>query len=736
MHHLDRPRGPRWAFLPLLLLSLLLFGSVANASFERSGSWYDPARDGEGFIIQYIDDSQALVYWFTFDETGAQRWFIGPATQAGASLQIDELLVTEGGVFGADFDPDEVDRIDVGELRITFSGSGAGERAEAEYTINGVAGNQSLVRLTRTVEADPSAGPRVPRKSGSWFDPSRDGEGFVLEVLPDGRPLVYWFTYDLAGRQAWMVGIGARSVAFGSTPLDLQQPVGGRFGPNFDPADVVREDAGSVRLGLQCDGAYARFDAVDTTDFSDLEVNLAQIVGIGPNRCEDPALVNLFPLAGGEAAIPDHLAGRQLGWLLDFLDSSDPISDAELQDRFAPAWFDSNGLGETRAFLEELRSSYPGGRWIDPVVSVPTQVVGVVSASNGNDFYLSLQTDLPGGRIISLGASPYGRNGTGSVIFAADASLGLEAAADRFMELSPEAGVLLARIDENHQCQPLVARDADIPRSIASVFKVFILGGVADALDDRAIFPDQELPLDGTKQVQGGPLFDQPAGVPLTVDELSTFMLGISDNTATDMLLARVGRERMDGLHAEYGHRMPELMAPQLGISEQFHLFFSFPMMEAMSYVNGTEEFQRTFLEERIVPLGSAATGGGGFFNESLLIDGAWQASPLDVCGAFARHRRHTPGSDAALVVERALQASAAQPNLRERWDRVWYKGGSLDSFANGRLVLTHAFMFEREGEAPYVLVGFSNDPSGGLEGQVFNIQSILGRLAQIAADL
>lgn len=719
-----------------LLLLLSLFFNTAYGSVERSGSWFDPSRDGEGFIIQYIDDGQALVYWFTFDATGAQRWFIGPGTQSGDRLQIDDLLITEGGEFGPGFDPDAVRRIDVGELTITFSGVGNEEQALAEYTIDGVAGTQSLVRLTRTVETDAMAEAAVPRKSGSWFDPTRDGEGYVLEVLPDGRPLVYWFTYNLAGGQAWMVGIGDRSVALGSTVLALLQPVGGRFGPDYDPNDVVREDAGSVRLGLQCDGGYARFDATDTTDFTDLSVDLTQIVGVGPNRCSDPALVNLFPLEGGEAKIPDHLAGRQFAWLLEWLDSSGSISDAELQERFAPSWFATASLAETRAFLEDLRAAYPGGRWIDPVSSVPNEVSGVVSSRNGDDIFLRLRTDLPQGRIIDFGANPYGRNGTGSVIFSSDAGLGLEAAADRFMSLAPEASVLLARIDDDHQCQPLVARNEAVPRSIASIFKIWILGGVADALDDRLVFPDQVLPLDGLKQVQGGPLFSQPAGTPLSVDELATFMLGVSDNTATDMLLALSGRDRINALHAEYGHRSPELMSPQLGISEQFHLFFSFSMMEALSYVDGTESFQRNFLEERIVPLGSAATGGGGFFNESLFIDGAWQASPLGICGAFARHRQHIPGSDAALLVERALQAQAAQPNLRERWDRVWYKGGSLDSGVNGRLVLTHAFMFEREGEAPYVLVGLANHPDGGLENEVFNIQSVLGRMAQIAADL
>ncbi len=220
----------------------------------------------------------------------------------------------------------------------------------------------------------------------------------------------------------------------------------------------------------------------------------------------------------------------------------------------------------------------------------------------------------------------------------------------------------------------------------------------------------------------------------MTVDRLATLMLGVSDNTATDMLLALAGRDRIDGLHAEYGHQTPRLMAPQLGISEQFHLFFSFPMQESMSYVNGTEAFQQEFLEERIVPLGSRATGGGGYNNESLFIDGSWQASPVDICGAFARHRLHEPGSDAALLVERALQAQAAQPNVRENWDRVWYKGGSLQSGANGLLVLTHAFMLERDGEAPVVVIGMANEPTGNID--VFAIQSLLGRLLELAREL
>ncbi|TDR47684.1 hypothetical protein DFR29_102344 [Tahibacter aquaticus] len=49
------------------------------------------------------------------------------------------------------------------------------------------------------------------RFNGSWFDPSRSGEGIALEVLPGGRAIVYFFTFSPAGtpqRQAWMIGDG------------------------------------------------------------------------------------------------------------------------------------------------------------------------------------------------------------------------------------------------------------------------------------------------------------------------------------------------------------------------------------------------------------------------------------------------------------------------------------------------------------------------------------------------
>lgn len=704
-------RVERSLFAIILLLGLSWFSSLA-ASVERSGSWYDPTHNGEGFVVQFIDNSRAVVFWFTYDEDGAQRWFTGLGTMSGNQLQVTELLITQGGVFGPAFDPDAVIRTSVGELNLTFNSDSGGV---ADYTINGVVGQQTIQRLTRPVEVSASPGLNVPRKSGSWYDPTRDGEGFALEILPNGGQIAYWFTYDINGNQAWMIGSGSNSAARGSFPLDMLQPTGGRFGPNFDPADVEFQAVGSARLNVQCDGGFADYKTTDPADFVDIRFDLQRIAGLGPGACNDPALVNLYPQVNGQVAIPDHEAGRQLQWFVDQLASSSPFTDAMIQERFSNEWIAQNGIAGTRTVLENARALFPSAVVTDPILMSPIDMTILLTTPGGRDAFTRIAVNLSTGKITNLQTFDYGF-GRESIVSAEDRNLTLAQAADRFAGFSAEPAVLVARIDNNNQCQAVVGRNENELRGIASIFKLWILAGVANALDEGALFHDQAVSLDGQKQVGGGPLNEQAAGLPMTIDILSSYMMAVSDNTATDMMLAIAGRDRIDGLHAEYGHKTPLILAPQLGISEQNNLFFSFSESDVLSYLNGSEAFQRNFLENRVVPLGAYRPGAGTFNNSSLVVSGYWQASAMDVCGAFARHRRHAPGSDAALLVERALQMGIAEPFHRKHWDRVWFKGGGLPSPFGGFSVLTYAFMLEREGEQPVVVITMANDEAGGLE--------------------
>lgn len=91
--------------------------------------------------------------------------------------------------------------------------------------------------------------------AGAWYNPQRSGEGFLVEVLDDGRGVAYWFGYraDDASRQSWLVGTGTFQGDTLHVP-EMLQPVGGGFGNNFTPAAVNNVVWGELRMRFGYDG--------------------------------------------------------------------------------------------------------------------------------------------------------------------------------------------------------------------------------------------------------------------------------------------------------------------------------------------------------------------------------------------------------------------------------------------------------------------------------------------------
>lgn len=96
--------------------------------------------------------------------------------------------------------------------------------------------------------------------SAQWYDPERNGEGFSLQFLPDGRVAVLWFTYTDEGGQRWFTGIGRIE---GKTLLvdELFETSGGSFGPDFDPAAVSLTPAGTMKFEfIGCNAGTVEYD--------------------------------------------------------------------------------------------------------------------------------------------------------------------------------------------------------------------------------------------------------------------------------------------------------------------------------------------------------------------------------------------------------------------------------------------------------------------------------------------
>jgi N-acetylneuraminic acid mutarotase len=229
-----------------------------------SGSWFTDTRSGEGFTLQILDSGSAEVIWFTYPPAGSaakQAWIIAlDGKLDGDRIRFENAFTTRGPKFGASFDPAQVEIVPWGMIEFQFTGCN-----EGSFTYAGPAGwgsgTRPLVRLTAVAELE-CAGKRrleasgsralsgLKSRSGAWFDPAHNGEGWQLEELPDGRAQVYWFTYDETGAQAWTLG----TASTGGDRIDLEsmlQPVGTNFGVDFDPADVRLLPWG--RLTLQFD---------------------------------------------------------------------------------------------------------------------------------------------------------------------------------------------------------------------------------------------------------------------------------------------------------------------------------------------------------------------------------------------------------------------------------------------------------------------------------------------------
>ncbi len=180
-----------------------------------SAAWFDPERNGEGFILEILSSKAAVMYWFTYDAEGKQDWYIAAGEIQGNRIVFPQLMQVSGGEFGPGFDPDKVVRTVVGSASFIWSSCGSGEmrwRLDQEGNER-LQGRMDLLRLSWVMGLDCGNGPLPPerpegRLSGSWYDPSHSGEGYVLEVMTNQQVLVYWFSFDMEGNRRWFFGTG------------------------------------------------------------------------------------------------------------------------------------------------------------------------------------------------------------------------------------------------------------------------------------------------------------------------------------------------------------------------------------------------------------------------------------------------------------------------------------------------------------------------------------------------
>jgi len=119
-----------------------------------TGLWYDPSHDGEGWAIQVRENNQISISWFTYDQNGKQMWMVGTGEITGDTLTVEQLYITRGGIFGAQFNPDDVVSEVWGSLEFTRDGCHQGSLTYQAVDPIFNTGTLNPVRLASISELD------------------------------------------------------------------------------------------------------------------------------------------------------------------------------------------------------------------------------------------------------------------------------------------------------------------------------------------------------------------------------------------------------------------------------------------------------------------------------------------------------------------------------------------------------------------------------------------------------
>ncbi|MGB3486078.1 MAG: serine hydrolase [Mycobacterium sp.] len=135
----------------------------------------------------------------------------------------------------------------------------------------------------------------------------------------------------------------------------------------------------------------------------------------------------------------------------------------------------------------------------------------------------------------------------------------------------------VSRVD-NGNCVQLAGTNTAQSLPLASIFKMYVLYAVADAVRAGTLSWDEELTITDKAKVVGSSGFDTlPPGARVPVRQLAEKMIANSDNMATDLLIGRVGREAVERALVATGHHDPARMTPFPTMYELFSIGWGQP---------------------------------------------------------------------------------------------------------------------------------------------------------------
>ncbi len=239
-----------------------------------------------------------------------------------------------------------------------------------------------------------------------------------------------------------------------------------------------------------------------------------------------------------------------------------------------------------------------------------------------------------------------------------------------------------ARLEESGPAN-ILTQKADRPMAIGSAFKLFILAELSRQVKAGERKWSDVVALD-RHSLPSGLLQDWPIGSPITVHSLAALMISRSDNSAADMLLALVGREKVERLLPALGVAAPERNRPFLSTRELFALKLGDPALLAR-WSAADEAGRRALVAGPLAGVDPRALDLSRILARPVAIDKAeWFASPADLVRTMDWLRRNGDRTTLdILAINPGLGRTAA-----EGFAYLGFKGGSETGVLNATFLL------------------------------------------------
>lgn len=251
----------------------------------------------------------------------------------------------------------------------------------------------------------------------------------------------------------------------------------------------------------------------------------------------------------------------------------------------------------------------------------------------------------------------------------------------------------VSKVDDG-RCEQFAGTNTSESLPLASIFKLYVLYGVAEAVTAGTLSWSDQLTITTEAKAVGSSAFDKlPPGSQVSVRTAAEKMIANSDNMATDLLIGRIGTPAVERALADAGHHDPASMTPFPTMHELFSVGWGEPDLREQWKDADPEGRAKLLQETSSRPYEPDPTR---THSPASAYGAEWYGSAEDICRVHEALQSHAVG--AAAPVKDIMSTIPGIDLDPVQWPYIGAKAGNLPG------ELTFSWYAVDRGGQPWVL--------------------------------